>query len=82
MMKLAWAGSFSKDMMWLVISSTSGVVTSFDASNSDSALTVRLERLIPRSFVGRATRSLLLFQHGGLPERAGINFWWIESSSG
>ena len=63
--------------------STSGAVTSFDASNSDSAVTVGLERLIPPSFVGRASRSLSMFEHGGLPpERVGINIWWLESSSG
>ena len=56
----------------------SGAVTSFDASNSDSAVTVGLERLIPPSFVGRASRSLSTFEHGGLPERAGLNFWWIS----
>ena len=81
-MKLAWVGSFSEDMLLLVISSTSGAVTSFDMSNSDSAVSAGFDRLIPPSFIGRASRSLSTFEHGGHPERAGINFWWIESSSG
>ena len=63
-----------------MINSTNGAVTSFDASNTDSPVTVRLERLIPPSLVGRASRSLSTVEHGGLPER--INFWWIDSSSG
>ena len=55
--------------------STSGAVTSFDTSNSDSAVTVGLERLISPSFVGKLV---------GLSRRLSMGVCWrgLESISG
>ena len=64
-----------------MINSTSGAVTSFDASNTDSAVTVGLETLIPPSFVGRTSRSLSTVEHAWGSARED-HFLVIESSSG
>ena len=36
----------------------------------------------PPSLTGRASRSLVSFEHGGHPVREGMNTWWMASSRG
>ena len=54
---------------------TSGAVSFTDAWYLSSEVAAGLFRPSPSSLTGRASRSLVIFEHGGSPVMVGMNTW-------
>jgi len=76
------AGSTSPVWSCEVIMATRGVVSFTEASYLSSDVATGFISPRPPSLTGRASRSLVTFEQGGRPVRAGMKTWWIAFSRG